>query len=645
MGSLLQKTPMESKFTEQISHSRSWLWASVLAVLLLLNGVLASLAWQERQNIFVGAEMRSKDAAMMVLQRVEAQLQKLNYLLSGISEVIGARGGLQEQPDIYLHRLLVRRNALADSVSWLFIVSSDGILRESSSRFPAIPIDVNDREYFRQQLEHWDQGLFIGAPLKSRVSGESFIPVSRRVTNDGDLFLGVAAAGYNPATLEGLLAAQGLPSGYMAGAFLLGGAPLACLGFECGTQSLLALPNTQGSMGKSVEGAPLIGDEEVVGHYEMSGSFPLVVAVQVPESQLVQNWQQWLKEKLPLALGLNFVFLFMSWIAFTQFLRRNEALDALKSANEELDARVQIRTLQLQASEAQARAFMMATTDAVIVIDAKSVILEFNHGAEQMFSYTAAEVVGGPLDQLMPPEMVLQHRQLIQHKGKQVGGAMGKGLEVLALRKGGARFPVEVTIGAIPQPDGMIYVGVMRDITERKEVEWRLTQMATIDALTGVFNRRAFMEQGEAMFTLARRYEWPLSVMMLDADHFKRVNDTYGHHVGDLVLQALATQVREALRSTDILGRLGGEEFGLILPETGLEGAQELGGRILDVVRAIRVPVEGGESISFTVSIGVAVLQDGINGLDELFHLADSALYAAKNNGRNQMQVAPSTSM
>lgn len=625
--------------SEQVRRARLRLWGGVLFTLVLLNLGLGFLAWQHRQAMFMEARERTQEASMMVLVRAETTMQKMNYLLSGIGEVVAARGGMQDQPDLYLHRLLIRRNALADSVRWLFLVNSEGVLRESSSRFPSRPLSFKDREYFRQQQEHWDLGLFVGEPLVSRVAGESFIPVSRRLTNDGGLFLGVAVAGLNPEALIELLASQRLPEGYSGGVFLTSRVPLACHGIECSRDSLKTPALPQGRAGSDVDGGVLIGNDSVIGHYEVSGLFPLVIAVQVPEALIVSQWHSWMQSRLPLVLGANLVVSLMSLAAFAQLLRRREAVDALVAANEVLDARVQERTLQLQGSEARARAFMMATTDAVIVIDAGSRILEFNRGAEQMFHYPAQEVIGASLDLLMPPEMVLRHHDLVRRANSSVAGAMSKGLEVTAMRRDGTRFPVDVTIGTASLPEGMVFVGVMRDITERKQVEWRLTQLATTDALTGVFNRRAFMEQGESMFALARRYEWPLSIMMVDADHFKRVNDTYGHHVGDLVLQTLSARLQETLRSTDILGRLGGEEFGLVLPETGQEGARELAERILSAIRGAEVLLEDGTVIRFTVSIGVAVLNAGIQDLPELFQRADQALYQAKQGGRDRSQV------
>jgi diguanylate cyclase (GGDEF)-like protein len=180
-------------------------------------------------------------------------------------------------------------------------------------------------------------------------------------------------------------------------------------------------------------------------------------------------------------------------------------------------------------------------------------------------------------------------------------------------------------------------VGVIRDITERKAFERKLMELATIDGLTGALNRRAFLEVAENAFRLAQRYDRPLSVLMIDADHFKLVNDTHGHHVGDLVLARLAQICSQGLRSTDSFGRLGGEEFVALLPETDLTHAREVAERLVQAVREARVEPGDGRVITFTVSIGVTCAQWPSRDIDAVIQAADQQLYRAKNEGRDRV--------
>ncbi len=165
---------------------------------------------------------------------------------------------------------------------------------------------------------------------------------------------------------------------------------------------------------------------------------------------------------------------------------------------------------------------------------------------------------------------------------------------------------------------------------------FQLEKQAHTDALTGLANRRHFFEKAEAELQRARRYDAPLALLMLDIDHFKDVNDAHGHRAGDRVLQALARTCREVLRSVDVVGRVGGEEFAILLPETPVADAADVAGRLRAAVAATRIGREEGVPLSVTVSIGVAALEPGVN-LDTLMSRADTALYDAKHQGRDRV--------
>ena len=184
------------------------------------------------------------------------------------------------------------------------------------------------------------------------------------------------------------------------------------------------------------------------------------------------------------------------------------------------------------------------------------------------------------------------------------------------------------------EPEHMI--GVNWDVTEARLNEERLRTMATTDALTGLFNRRHFMELAERELERSRRYQHPFSLIMFDADKFKAVNDTYGHDVGDMVLKAIASVSRNTLRGVDILGRIGGEEFTAGLPETGLEEAMHTAERLRAALEQAAVELDDGRQVQFTVSLGVAELDESCENIENLLKHADLALYRAKENGRNQ---------
>jgi diguanylate cyclase (GGDEF)-like protein len=164
----------------------------------------------------------------------------------------------------------------------------------------------------------------------------------------------------------------------------------------------------------------------------------------------------------------------------------------------------------------------------------------------------------------------------------------------------------------------------------------RLVAIASTDPLTGALNRRSFTDRALAELARARRYERPVSLLMIDADRFKAVNDTYGHAGGDAVLRALAGHLTATLRPSDVFGRFGGEEFAVLLPETGLVSAEIVAERICAELAALPVQ-SNGQEIRFTVSIGIAEFEPEATDIKATLDRADAALYQAKARGRNRV--------
>lgn len=182
-------------------------------------------------------------------------------------------------------------------------------------------------------------------------------------------------------------------------------------------------------------------------------------------------------------------------------------------------------------------------------------------------------------------------------------------------------------------------LGVARDITEHKLFQQTLEKQARFDYLTGLNNRGFFMQLAEAELARAIRYESDLTVFMLDIDLFKKINDTHGHKAGDLVLKKLAEICKQMLREVDIIGRVGGEEFAVLLPETNVDGGAEVAERLREAIEGCNVPISEGLPLSFNVSIGVTSLFSQEENLDVLLARADKALYLAKESGRNKIHV------
>lgn len=296
---------------------------------------------------------------------------------------------------------------------------------------------------------------------------------------------------------------------------------------------------------------------------------------------------------------------------------------------------------QLRLSEEKLAGIIELAQDAILTTDEHLNITLFNPAAERLFGYAADQIVGRPVTLLIPERVRNSHAMYVTtFAGSSVSTRpMSDRGEVTGLTFDGREFPAEISIAKLQHPNGMLYTAVVRDISERKRVEQELRRMATTDPLTGLWNRRRFMELSEGELSRLRRYGRPVSVLMLDIDHFKAVNDTNGHAAGDEALCLLADLCRAELRETDHLGRLGGEEFAVLLPETGLDEAADVAERLRQRLAAGAFPLPCGVTLRMTVSIGVASCAEDDTTVDGALGRADRALYRAKNGGRNRVAV------
>ncbi len=258
----------------------------------------------------------------------------------------------------------------------------------------------------------------------------------------------------------------------------------------------------------------------------------------------------------------------------------------------------------------------------------------WNASGEHLFGFSADEILGSGLAALVLDEG--SHALL-----DQVRQAGWSEIQGWSTRKDATRFWGEGVLAALHDEQGTIcgYSVVLRDLTERKLAHEKLVALATTDTLTGLANRRTFYDQADKEIARRTRYPCPLSVVMVDADRFKSVNDTHGHAAGDDVLRHLASILRATVRTTDLPARYGGEEFVILLPETNAAGAAQVAERIRAAVE--QWPARSGDKIiAYTVSLGVAEAQHATADIKAMLAAADEALYRAKSEGRNRVVTA-----
>jgi diguanylate cyclase (GGDEF)-like protein/PAS domain S-box-containing protein len=207
------------------------------------------------------------------------------------------------------------------------------------------------------------------------------------------------------------------------------------------------------------------------------------------------------------------------------------------------------------------------------------------------------------------------------------------------IRRNDEIFPVQLTVTPMHENGQIIGVeAVFQDIAQRKEMEQELMRLATTDSLTGVANRRHFIERLEVELAHVIRFGKPAAFLMVDIDHFKKVNDTYGHATGDIVLKHFAELTKLRLRGIDLLGRLGGEEFGIMLPGTDSAGAVIFAERLRNYVADSPAQRSNG-TIPISISIGISMFTANDTAPDSIMARADDALYRAKEGGRNRAEI------
>jgi len=312
--------------------------------------------------------------------------------------------------------------------------------------------------------------------------------------------------------------------------------------------------------------------------------------------------------------------------------------------------RSQIKPLaaRLIASERRARdrqiemnAVVGSVGEGIMTINESLIIESFNKAAADIFAYRPEEVIGQPATMLLPPDgrqvLVDGLRDYLQTGHAKVIGKPK--LEMNGLRKDGAVFTAELTINEIRLDQRRLFVGVVRDITERKQSEERLLFLAQYDILTGLPNRALFMDRLSGAVLRATRSRTAMAVMFLDLDSFKQINDTLGHHGGDLLLKQFGERLTQSVRKSDTVARLAGDEFTVIL-----EG---LSYPIIDtrdvadkIIAAMQRPFDlGGHQVSVTTSIGLAIHASNDTDIDALLRRADDAMYRAKHGGKNRWSI------
>jgi diguanylate cyclase (GGDEF)-like protein len=312
----------------------------------------------------------------------------------------------------------------------------------------------------------------------------------------------------------------------------------------------------------------------------------------------------------------------------------NAALaERLGEANRTLETRVVERTRDLESDRALLATILDASPTAVALIRASDAApIYFNTRMRETLALSATPPAPFPPARLFAEREVADEMDTLLRDAKAVQNRE-------ALIAGKPPFHALVTARRVVIDGQAASLIWLHDHSRHRQLELELQQQASTDVLTGLANRRAFFNEGPRILERARRYRHDCALLMIDIDHFKAVNDRYGHHAGDRVLRAMADRLREVLRQADLVARLGGEEFAALLPETDASAALQAAERVREICAGLGPQLEGFGEMGVSVSIGLAQWRAG-ETLDHLLERADAALYRAKRAGRNRVETS-----
>lgn len=262
--------------------------------------------------------------------------------------------------------------------------------------------------------------------------------------------------------------------------------------------------------------------------------------------------------------------------------------------------------------------------------------LKVNKALCNIIGYSQEELMSKTFQDITHPDDLDEDLRLVNQLI--IGDIEAYQLEKRYFHKQGHIVHILLSVSLVKNKDGSprFFISQIQDITRQKILELELENKAREDELTKVFNRRHFMALASREVVRGNRFHEPQAIMMIDIDHFKNINDTYGHDIGDEVLRVMARECSTSLRQVDVFGRIGGEEFGALLLNVGPAAAGKLAERMRKNIEELAVQTKKG-TVRFTISIGLATFTDANLPLDDLLRKADEAMYEAKRTGRNKV--------
>lgn len=607
-------------------------WMLLCLALAGLGGILAYTLWGDRAKTEATEREHLLGHTHVMAQIIAQDLSALDTVLGTLAEDLASAKGRGEVND----RLATLAEAMP-GVRTFVLLDAQGIAR-ASNRLELLGRNFSQREYFTSARQDPDPSmLYVTSPFRT-VLGIYAINVSRVITGPGGAFSGVVSATLDPQYFQPLLESMREYPDIRASVV-----------HEKGDLFAIA-PDMENFVGRNLaqSGGFFLrhlksGKSASIfeGRTSVSGEDRMVVLRTVQPAGLRMNHTLVVTITRSLeavyaptrtaalvhgGLYAATVLLSVTVFAFYQRNRRARERERAEAAS------------ALEARERLVRGVIDSVPGLVAYWDSSLRCVYANNAYQDWFGKTQEQMRGIHIKELLGPELYAKNEPYILGA---LRGEVQRFERTLVKADGTTRYTMA---NYIPDAHGGLvngFIVLVADVTELKSIQMELEHkvleldhLATTDPLTGIGNRRSFYAHAGVELARGGRYGQPLVFLMLDIDHFKGINDTRGHDAGDEVLRSLADTLRETLRATDVLGRVGGEEFAAVLVQTCLEEARPIAERLRRSIEAN--PAETGRGpVPFTVSIGLAAFPGSGANVETLMKHADEALYAAKQGGRN----------
>lgn len=596
-----------------------------------LLSTVALVLLDAREDAWNQADNSTSNLARALERDLSAEMRSIDLALVAIKSILRdtTHGRISPELQRTLIQDRVRSTRYLDSVAVLD-ANGDQIF-DSRGEVPQGAPNLADRDYFTAHRDRADIGFYVSRPFRSRRTNIWSLGFSRRLSYADGRFAGV---------VMGVIRLDQLEAAVFNGLQLGPGGALTV--FRADGILLARSPNDERQLGRDLSGSPVVSQALTVpaGHYVTVAAVdgvkrlyahrrlrdaPLMINVAMSVDDIYAAWRM-------KALFIGSIAIVLVAIAVGMALLLQRAL-----------ARRRVMELAARESEAGFRLLSENSNDMVSRMDAAGRRLYLSPASEKIF--------GRPVEELLTrstlDDVVVEDAPIVRDSLKRLCAGQREVMTTYRIRRpDGAIAWLEASARAITDERGGKVTGmvaVVRDITERKAAEEELASLARTDGLTGLANRRCFDEVLTKEWRRAMRDRTPLSLLLLDIDHFKFFNDAFGHPAGDACLRRVAHEVQTAVRRpADLAARYGGEEIALLLPNTVGSGAIAVAEQVRAAIESLGIAHSGLGGIDrVTVSVGVATAIPSPDvGEESLLAAADAALYRAKRGGRNRVAVA-----